>query len=984
MNHIKHAIIASSAFAALASAFADPVTQYLWWSAKDAPVWKNADGDTVTWTNGNDAVWKSVPSDNATPSFNLTMNSLTLDTSTYRSGFWLDGGTYRIGAGGVTFAQRASIPVGAYGGTRRVVLTASQEWKGTQSGSYSHFMIGYPGSYWSCREYWSMKLEVNNGVEWWKISGLLNVWIGGKNDQLGNVDVTVESPARLMLVSRHTVSGAVRYGDARLAAKKLILKGDGYPLVTSTLAFPNGHASDLYGVNTLDAAHLAPVLELADGADLALANGVFAIPDVRVSGTGESHVTGIITNNLATTAVTFSDGATLYLDASIYDGAAGSSAINATGSGTLKINTKKYSATGAISLGADITMCLVGDGGVTFPFSGGAAIELDIGTGVTNCLSDAALAGYVGRPVKVTSGTLIVQSHDSMAIPGLNLSADGGEIVYASDCPLIVTDAARQEASITVGAGEELLVFGNGLTSATALSLTGGTVKFMRTATIASPISVSGAVSQIATWTNGICGTIAGAVTAAKDIKIAGPGRMEFTAGATFSGDTSLNAYDGEVELRSGNYAFGSSGFILVGTATTAATGNSWVGTWCRKFVVGDGANVTFTAHNTSASVAHIKVHPLPDGAGYKRESVFEIATNGTVTLPNTSDISLGNNQNIGTLHINGGTLSLGEYGRIFLGNGGWATGYLKMDAGTLRLGGYITRSVVSGMGYVIWNGGTIRVDQTWIDGRACLIYPTGDGIPGKRNTMRVSVNVAGEDCVLDLTGCRFASMTNMASQYNGMFNEWWGRGQLTVKGGKNFVMTSIPDGLRLRLEGDGTTVTFPCDGKVYDYDTCLVNCQWRDPYRAPTYNVTNSWLSSMTFANVTFAGTNCSFVCEREATPVYATNVTVTASGVSGVIDGLPADTTLKDVSFESGATWKIGATTLDIAGRLAFGDCLKALISPVPPFGTTQKVARAADGFADAPTAVEMRPRSYRLRLDAATGEAYIYPAGFSMTLR
>ena len=63
---VTAAVLSFGAFAAAA----DPVTQYLWWSAKDAPVWKNADGDTVTWTNGNDAVWKSVPSDNATPSFN--------------------------------------------------------------------------------------------------------------------------------------------------------------------------------------------------------------------------------------------------------------------------------------------------------------------------------------------------------------------------------------------------------------------------------------------------------------------------------------------------------------------------------------------------------------------------------------------------------------------------------------------------------------------------------------------------------------------------------------------------------------------------------------------------------------------------------------------------------------------------------------------------------------------------------------------------
>ena len=805
-----------------------------------------------------------------------------------------------------------------------------------------------------------MRLAVTADVKWWKLSGWLNVWIGGQNDQLGNVDVTVEAPSKLMLVDQYMRSSSIYDCDARLGVKKLILKGDGFQLATGQASYPYPNGTyNLSCINKFDATHLAPALELVDGADLALTNGLFAIPSVTVKGSGTSDVIGSFSNNLATTSVAFSDGATLFLDAVIADGVAGPSAISATGYGTLKIDTSKYEATGAVTLGADTTLSLAGVGAPSFQFSGGSAIELDIGAGKTNYLSNAELAAYTGRPVKVKSGTLVLQSADSLPA-GLSVVEDGGVVVYAASCPLVVTEAVRQEASITVNAGEEMLVFGNGLTSSTALTLAGGTVRFMRTATIASPVTVSanGGAVRICTDDSDVYGTVSGAISAAADVRLFGMGWIELAGGATFSETTSLRAYEGYVKLSNGDYAFGT-GELFIGTAITAATNQVWVGEWCRRFVVGNGANVTFTPHNTGATYIHIKVHPLPDVSDYMRESVLEIAEGGSVTLPNTSDISLGNNQNIGTLHINGGTFRTGAWGRIRLGDGAYATGRLIIDSGTLRPGGYIGRGVATGMGYITWNGGTIRVDNVWTDGNARLINPTA-AIQG--DTMRLSVNVAGEDCVLDLTGCRHASMANMPAQFNGMFNEWWGHGRLTVKGGKNFVMTSIPDGLRLRLEGDGTTVTLPTDGKVYDYDTCLVNCQWRRPYEngAPSkYNVTNSWLSSMTFANVTFAGTNCSFVCAREETPTSATNVTVATTGVSGLVEALPDDIALRDVMFENGATWKLGSSVLDVAGSLAFCDSLLISAAGLPRSNLKQKVAQAAGGVFGKPLVGVVGPR-------------------------
>ena len=138
-----------------------------------------------------------------------------------------------------------------------------------------------------------------------------------------------------------------------------------------------------------------------------------------------------------------------------------------------------------------------------------------------------------------------------------------------------------------------------------------------------------------------------------------------------------------------------------------------------------------------------------------------------------------------------------------------------------------------------------------------------------------------------------------------------------------------------------------------------------------------------MTFANVTLAGTNCAFICERDATPVYATNVTVAATGVTGISEALPESATLGDVTFESGATWLLGADVLTLPGRIAFGDTLRVATAGLPSFSGRRNVAEAAEGVVGAP-ALSVTGSRRNLKFGADATAAYLYRSGTVMVFR
>lgn len=945
--------------------------------------WTDASGNPATWSAGNWAVWTHTPNDNTSPNLGLDMYGMVFSTDALCKGFWLDAGWYKIGAGGVTFEKQGYFTYGKSDGSQNVTLTADQEWKGTQSGTGRSSVS--LGCFWY-GSYYNTSPAAAASVADWKISGLLDVWIGGKcSSNFSGIRVTVESPARLALVQKYTKYGTWLYPAARLGAKRLVLKGDGWPLLTGSTSHFSSAVEVVHGVRELTPVTVASEIELADGADLELEDGCFAIPTAAVSGTGatESVVTGTFSNNLACTSLQFSDGATLFLDAAISDGAAGSSAIAATGDGVLKIAIDKYAATGAITLGEDTELALVGNAEYGRSIVGGAGLSVDPGDGVEFYLSGEQLSGFTGSRLTVRSGTLILDSA-SVLPPDCSVVEAGGTVVYA-DAPgaLVVGNAVRSDAELTVGEGQTLTVYGSGLTDATSLKVKdGGRVLFRRSATISSPVTVTGTAAVFESADAGVAGRVVGPIVTSVDIRLIGSGVLELAGGATFSNDASLLAGEGTARLSGGEFRF-DRGKLFVGSLNARVEGGSWVGDWCRRLVVGDGATVSFGYYD-GASRNVIEVYPVPDGSAYRREAVLEIAAGGSVLMPGNADAYLGNNQNIGTIHLNGGRLKTGSYGYIYLGAGDYATGRLILDSGILDLDAPLVRAKArTAQSYVTWNGGTIRIGSTWTRGEDCLFVARGSVADG--TTLRTSVEVAGEDCVIDLAGCPSPSIVNMPAKFEAAFNEWWGHGRLTVKGGGELVMQSFMDGIRLAIEGDGTRVTIPSEARVYDYETCKVNCRWREPYgSSSTYNVTNSWLDSVSFGSFVVGGTNCAFTCARASTTVTSTNVTVSATGVWGLGDGtLPSAMVIKDITFADGATWKPVSLPMQVPGRLAFGETLKVDLSGVPTLNNV--MATAQDGVSGDPdTTFTTRCRHARLIVETVNGRVLLERAGAVLLIR
>lgn len=940
-------------FGGLVHADESPIVYCTWNSDKtrtfDPAEWANDGTSTVIFRNIFDGNTSLSGSPKDLDLYGLVYEAAAGMSTWGTGGMFQEGGTYKLGAGGLTFKTRGALQVADRFGTCRMTLTANQTWmdERTSASDRSRVEIGYP--YYYSASYAKMPIKASDGVTEWAIRGPLDVYFLANNNALADVSVTVSDGAKIGLIATYTHT-SVRECDARLGARKLILKGDGERLIPQPSPNTGLPAT---AVTTYDAVHLACELELADGADLSLQNGLFAIGEISVTGTGTSEISGSFSNNLASTSVSLDETAELYLNAAISDGAAGASALTVTGSGLLRVNTDKYEATGTVTLSDDIRLQLEGSQTEKFlaQVSGKPTLIVSFGVNETNYMSNAALSNF--SAVELLSGTLLVQSS---RLP-CTVTEKGGVLLDGTTVPWIVTDEVRTETELSLGAGEELKIYGSGLTDATAIHLTGGTLHFAGSATVSSPVDVSGAESWISA-DDGVTGSVAGAITANAILSLAGEGWKVLAGGATFTGNVIFRVAQGRARLLSGTYAF-DKGSIIVGLRNTGDTD------WGRELVVGNGATVTFAEYAGGSTTASISVHPRVDGANYLYESVLTVEDGGVIRVPGNRYVSLGNNQNVATLHMAGGLFEIANYSEIRFANGGYTTGKLIMDAGTLVLNRpFLMREATkTAQGYVIWNGGTIKLGKDWESGDSSLITTSLTGW----TTLKVSVCIAGEDCVLDLTALptKVTSVKNVSSAYESARNEWWGHGQLTVKGDKEFIMTAMPDGCRLRLEGDGTRVTFPADGRIYDYDVCAVNCVWRDPYRNAKYNVTNSWKSALGLAGLTWAGTNGVFTCNRDETPITVDCVTVAKTGVSDVVTGLPDGATFTDVTFETGATWVIGSARLDVPGDLLFGDMIRIAEETRPAYGPV--LATAGESLTGNPTVEKAGSRKVMCVFDA-----------------
>ena len=421
---------------------------------------------------------------------------------------------------------------------------------------------------------------------------------------------------------------------------------------------------------------------------------------------------------------------------------------------------------------------------------------------------------------------------------------------------------------------------------------------------------------------------------------------------------------------------------------------------------VRDGGELQFDSYTTGNIEPKIAVYGPKDGSDYNTTAwhpMFEVGSGGLVTIPANSVISLGHTDNNVYLKVTGGTLKFDAPNSYLRFGNGTATssGEVYLESGTLSLGQSIIRAHGSDASYplgtnritrgkFIWSGGTLKLNSHFNSG---YIFDMAPGCYSStywqmNGLLRVSAQIIGENCVLDLSDMQRDSVTNVPPVLDQA--EWYGHGTLTVKGGKELVMNSVPDGFSLKLEGDGTRVTVPEGAYAYDYDECIAHRNHKDYDFGKTYSVTNKAVAALSVASYTLAGTNCGFNVTRANLPVTVTNTTVAAGGDWNGAVALSAagGLTAENLIFENGALLSVpyccGETVaFPVAGTLTLPQTLDVRTVPAGTAavsGTT--VFTAEDGIDGAPAWNLLTGRFRRVAIEG--NAVKVYPVGTMFSVR
>lgn len=827
----------------------DPITIYGNWTANNI-TWTDGNGNSTNFVTGSIARITAVKDGEVNPSFSqISPYKVIFDTSTYRKTFWIDQqynssnqGQINIGAGGVEFVKRAVFSCGSRQSTHTGVrLATTQTWSGTEPDSYyANAIMGTPAYY--NGNYALMPIIFGTSGMTWTINRNLNVWLFSEdlNDKSGfpNVNVRVEAPARLYLArgytqKKNTDNSIIQQPAARMRAKKLTLSGDGagtFPIGT-TVALPNQYTG-LYNVNigmvtALSPTNVATTLELNNGADLtATSPALFSITNLLVTGTGESVLSGSFTFDMPENVVdvTLADGATLNFAGTFAEANPGTS-LTASGSGKVVIDVSRWHLTGGIAAGSGVTLSLAGDGKLNNSVSGTCGLEVSAGAGKRLYVPESTLSGWTGSAITVKSGTLLLDG----AMPGVTVTPEeGASVEYGGG--LVVTDKVRTETTLDVPAGQTLQIYGNGLTSATRVTLGGGTnVHFHTAATIGATMEVATGsssawvTSYFYTASASVTGTVAGAVSSGSGYSIVatdGPGCVIFGGGGELFSNSRFEVHgDSSAILTGGVYRVGRTGSVR-----TYRRGSDAAGTWGKYLGIRDGGRLEFVL-NTDDTRWALLAYPLRDSSSYKRSATIEVGEGGTVILPDNAWFSLGGDQNSGELILSGGTMRVGRNCRLLLGRGGYSIGTFRFLSGLLETSSPFYIDDPTNQGLVYWSGGTLKIGENF-SGDSLIV----GGLGSDNKTRKFSVGILG-DCTLDLTDMPTNVLYNIQQTANR--GEWYGNGTLTVKGGKRLRMRSMPNDMNLKIEGTGTKVEVADDTRFFDYTKCKSYCVWRRPWNS-------------------------------------------------------------------------------------------------------------------------------------------------------
>lgn len=962
-------------------AFAEePQTLYCVWDGNFQ--WKNAQDEDVSWIPGSIACFTDVATKicgNRTP---YTMYGMVV-TAPARNAFWTDGsGRLTIGVGGVTFTQNGTFAVGASSfATKQIALSADQTWKGPETDSRANFCIGWL----SYGDYWRGPLSVGADVHSLTLEGNLNVWLSSPSNDLSAVDVAVKSPACLYLPRQHKVSNEWRPDDAHLRARTLTLDGATFSVAQRVTFYYNSIPVDL--PTALDREHLAETLVFRNGGAVSgVEDCTFAIPTLKAL-SGENAVNVPMSVGQAETAIEFQDNAKLSFTGGLNERGV-SATFSATGVGTLSVPATA-SLSGGFDLGDDVTLEITGGGSFSSPVRGGKEI-VSIAPGATNALNATAIADYTGKVI-VRSGSLFLACARPTGVEFV--VEEGAELIESGG--LIVTDVVRTEEEIVVKEGEVLQVFGNGLTAATKVILDGGDLDFKSSGkTVASPILMSQS-GYIRSGVDGATNFISGFVTCditneVGALKVDGFGCVVFAGGMKMelpkaegkqwyelTTCNKLNVVGGSVLLTQGDYDLGGD----KGGDNLTVGGNDTVN-WGKYLGICDGAKVFFNdvSYIQGASYPVVRIAGPKDGYLYSRyPSRLEIGEGGSLEIPMNRYIVIGQNQSSSEIIISGGNLKLDAHDTIYLGFMNYSTGSIYLRSGTLTLNGRITNHSWNDASRLLWYGGTIKlgakVESPFMNGAEM----DGNGV------LRTCCQILGDDCILDLADAPNESVANVPAGKE--FAEWVGSGTLTVRGGKTcktFVMNTFPSDVKLRLE-NGAKVVVPEGAKVYD--STKYSYAWRSPTSAVWGNGTTQWQTGGDIHLEDLQLADATATCISNRIPAKAIDVGTVRVLEGGALDAsdfhLAADaTSFTNVTFETDATWVIGAVQLDVPGTLTYGASVKAQMDSVPAYAPV--LAQAGAALVGNPTVESVGSHVARCTFDAVKRQVLRWSPGLMLLFR
>ena len=337
---------------------------------------------------------------------------------------------------------------------------------------------------------------------------------------------------------------------------------------------------------------------------------------------------------------------------------------------------------------------------------------------------------------------------------------------------VVITDDIPSPQAVSVAAGEELQIRGNGLTEACTLTLgEGARVVFHSTATLAAAVTVSGSAS-FETGDSSVTGTVSGAVTGAATsgdgkIDLLARGPLRFSGGGTIGAGHSVWMRGGCVEIVGKPFSARCSLYFEAG-----------------RLVVRDGG----AWRDTTTSWKHIRLDQKQTG-----DACLEIGPGGEVCVGNNNELRVGGDSSYESRFlVNGGTFARETADAIRLNADGAGNGVVELAAGTFRSARPITCGNTTGAAKIVLGDGLWQ--SYGVSKYGCLVDGNGT----------CEIAVAGS-FTLDLSGYAAARVASCDAATTSRVT-CGDNGRLRVLGsGKTFVLCDLADdGLVLDQTGTG------------------------------------------------------------------------------------------------------------------------------------------------------------------------------------